>query len=61
MEHTQPYFVSTVGRIASRGLDLTFTEAQAVLPGGRILPQDVELWSDEQIEPFRRVTGFVHS
>ena len=60
MERTQPYFLSTVGGVASRGPGLTFTEAQAVLSDGRISPQDVGLWSDEQIEPFSKVIDSVH-
>ena len=59
MKHTQPYFVSTVGRIASHGLDLTFTKAQAVLPEGRISRQDC--WSDERMKAFGKVIEFVHS
>ena len=59
MEHTQPYFISTVGSIASRGLDLTFTEAQAVPPEGRISWQDC--WSDERMKRFRKVIELVHS
>jgi len=40
---------------------LTFAEATAVVPEGRITPQDVGLWSDAQIEPLRKVIEFVHS
>lgn len=40
------------------------TEATAVLPTGRISPQDAGLWQDvedEQGEALKRVVGFVHS
>lgn len=41
------------------GAGLVFTEATAVLPEGRISPQDLGLWNDAQIEPLRRITRFV--
>src|SRR4029077_8110516 len=34
-------------------------EATAVSPGGRISPDDMGLWKDEQIEPLRRITSFI--
>lgn len=36
-------------------------EATAVLPEGRITPEDSGLWKDSQIQPMRRVADFVHS
>ena len=36
-------------------------EATAVTPEGRITPEDSGLWSDEQIEPLRRIVQFAHS
>jgi len=36
------------------------TEATAVVPEGRISPQDLGIWSDNHIEPLRRVVRFVH-
>jgi len=36
-------------------------EATAVLPEGRITPQDVGLWKDSQIEPMKRIVEFAHS
>ena len=61
MEHIYSTFISTVGGIVSRGLqvDLTFTEAQAVLPEGRISRQDC--CSDERMKPFREVIEVVYS
>ena len=50
-----------VGGIASRGPGLTFVEATAVLPEGRISPQDAGIWSDAHIKPLADVVEFVHS
>ena len=36
-------------------------EATAVLPEARISPQDSGIWSDAHIEPFARITKFIHS
>tara|TARA_R110002167_G_scaffold318488_2_gene524128 strand:- start:21570 stop:22571 length:1002 start_codon:yes stop_codon:yes gene_type:complete len=38
---------------------LVFTEAAAVSPEGRISPSDLGIWSDEQIEPLKRITTFI--
>ena len=44
-----------------RGPGLSFVEATAVVPEGRIAPEDLGLWSDEQIPAFRELTTFAHS
>ena len=36
------------------------TEATAVLPEGRISPQDLGIWMDDHIEPLARVVRFIH-
>ncbi|MEA5128023.1 NADPH dehydrogenase [uncultured Dysgonomonas sp.] len=38
---------------------LVFTEAAAVSPEGRISPSDLGIWSDEHIEPLKRITTFI--
>ena len=38
---------------------LVFTEAAAVSPEGRISPSDLGIWSDEYIEPLKRITTFI--
>src|SRR3954453_20471626 len=48
-----------LGARAVGGAALVFTEATAVTPEGRISPQDLGLWKDEQIEMLRRITRFV--
>jgi 2,4-dienoyl-CoA reductase-like NADH-dependent reductase (Old Yellow Enzyme family) len=39
---------------------LVLTEATAVLPEGRISPQDLGIWSDKHIEPLARIVRFIH-
>jgi 2,4-dienoyl-CoA reductase-like NADH-dependent reductase (Old Yellow Enzyme family) len=50
-----------LGRFAVGGASLIFTEANAVLPEGRISPADLGIWSDEHIEPLARVVRFIKS
>lgn len=50
-----------MGGIISRGPGLTLVEATAVLPEGRISPEDVGLWSDAHIENLSKVVEFAHS
>lgn len=44
-----------------RGPGITMVEATAVVPEGRITPQDSGLWQDSQIEPLRKIVEFAHS
>jgi 2,4-dienoyl-CoA reductase-like NADH-dependent reductase (Old Yellow Enzyme family) len=48
-----------LGSRAVGGAGLVLVEATAVVPEGRISAQDLGLWSDEQIEPLRRITRFI--
>ncbi|MEO5800501.1 MAG: NADH:flavin oxidoreductase/NADH oxidase, partial [Gemmatimonadales bacterium] len=41
------------------GAGLVFTEATAVLPEGRISPDDAGIWSDAHIPGLRRITDFI--
>ncbi|MDY1018428.1 NADH:flavin oxidoreductase/NADH oxidase [Pseudomonas coleopterorum] len=50
-----------LGSRASGGAGLVFTEATAVTADGRITPEDLGLWNDEQIEPLQRITRFITS
>ncbi|PGH35593.1 hypothetical protein GX50_01574 [[Emmonsia] crescens] len=59
--HMTDWHMGHLGGIAMRGPGFTMTEATAVLPEGRISPEDVGLWKDSQIEPIRQVVEFVHS
>jgi 2,4-dienoyl-CoA reductase-like NADH-dependent reductase (Old Yellow Enzyme family) len=49
-----------LGSRAVGGAGLVLTEATAVLPEGRISPQDLGIWMDEHIEPLARVVRFIH-
>src|SRR5437899_4149375 len=49
-----------LGSRAVGGAGLVITEATAVVPEGRISPQDLGIWKDEHVEPLRRVVRFIH-
>ncbi len=49
-----------LGARATGGFGLLFTEASAVVPEGRISPQDAGIWNDEQTQAWRRIVDFVH-
>lgn len=49
-----------LGSRAVGGFGLLISEAAAVDPVGRISPEDVGLWEDSQVAPWRRITDFVH-
>ncbi|MBI2833804.1 MAG: NADH:flavin oxidoreductase/NADH oxidase [Acidobacteria bacterium] len=49
-----------LGSRAVGGAGLVLTEATAVLPEGRISPQDLGIWRDDHIEPLARIVRFVH-
>ncbi|MCS5734021.1 NADH:flavin oxidoreductase/NADH oxidase [Herbiconiux daphne] len=50
-----------LGSFATGGAGLIFTEATAVSPEGRISPQDLGIWNDEQRDAFARITAFIRS
>ncbi|KAL0564099.1 NADH-dependent flavin oxidoreductase, partial [Marasmius crinis-equi] len=52
---------SPVGGIIKRGPGLSYTEASAVEPGGRVSPEDTGIWSDEHIAPWKEIVTFAHS
>jgi len=49
-----------LGSRAVGGAGLILTEATAVLPEGRISPQDLGIWNDDHIEPLARIVRFIH-
>jgi 2,4-dienoyl-CoA reductase-like NADH-dependent reductase (Old Yellow Enzyme family) len=49
-----------LGSRALGGAGLVLTEATAVLPEGRISPQDLGIWDDEHIEMLGRIVSFIH-
>ncbi|MGC5017843.1 NADH:flavin oxidoreductase/NADH oxidase [Micromonospora sp. DT47] len=48
-----------LGSRAVGGAGLIVTEATAVVPEGRISPQDTGLWSGAHVDAWRPVTGFI--
>jgi 2,4-dienoyl-CoA reductase-like NADH-dependent reductase (Old Yellow Enzyme family) len=50
-----------LGARATGGFGLVLTEASAVLPEGRISPQDAGIWNDEQAKAWSRIVDFVHA
>jgi 2,4-dienoyl-CoA reductase-like NADH-dependent reductase (Old Yellow Enzyme family) len=50
-----------LGSRAVGGAALVLTEATAVLPEGRISPQDLGIWSDDHIAPLSRIVSFIHA
>jgi 2,4-dienoyl-CoA reductase-like NADH-dependent reductase (Old Yellow Enzyme family) len=48
-----------LGSRAVGGAGLVMTEASAVLPEGRISPDDLGIWSDAHIEPLARCARFI--
>lgn len=49
-----------LGARALGGAGLLVVEATAVTPEGRISPQDLGIWREEQVEPLGRVVRFIH-
>ncbi|KAF9478991.1 NADPH dehydrogenase [Pholiota conissans] len=58
---TPQWHMAHLGGIFTRGPGHSMIEATAVLPNGRITPQDLGIWSDAHIAPFRELTTFAHS
>lgn len=50
-----------LGSRAVGGAGLVIFEASAVLPEGRISPQDLGIWSEAHVAPLARVTAFIRS
>jgi 2,4-dienoyl-CoA reductase-like NADH-dependent reductase (Old Yellow Enzyme family) len=48
-----------LGARATGGAGAVIVEASGVVPEGRISPDDSGIWSDEQVEAFRRITSFL--
>ncbi len=59
--HVTDWHLVHDGSFALRGVPLTIVEATAIVPEGRISPEDVGLWTDSQIAPLKRLTDFIHS
>jgi len=48
-----------LGSLARGGAGAVISEAASVTPDGRISPQDLGIWNDEQVEALKPITAFV--
>jgi 2,4-dienoyl-CoA reductase-like NADH-dependent reductase (Old Yellow Enzyme family) len=53
------WHVVHLGSRAVGGAGLVCTEATAVVPEGRISPEDLGIWSDAHVEPLARIAAFI--
>ncbi|WYZ46093.1 hypothetical protein EsH8_IX_000318 [Colletotrichum jinshuiense] len=59
--HMTAWHKTHLSSFAVRGASLVLTEVQAVVPEGRISPEDLGIWDDSQLVPAKEVIDFVHS
>ncbi|KAF9460101.1 putative NADH:flavin oxidoreductase 2 [Collybia nuda] len=59
--HATDWHLVHIGGFATRGAGGICMEATAVVPEGRISPEDAGIWTDSQIEPLKRIVKFSHS
>lgn len=55
------YHLAHLGAFAMRGPALVFTEATSVLKNGMISPEDLGIWSDDHVKPFKRIVDLIKS
>ncbi|KAI5818289.1 FMN-linked oxidoreductase [Pyronema omphalodes] len=56
-----PWHFTHLGAIFTRGPGCSIIEATSVVPEGRITPEDVGLWNDEQEKKHAEVVAFAHT
>lgn len=56
-----PYYMAHLGGVIQRGPALAFIEATAITKYGRVSPNDVSIWCDDQIAPMTSLTEWAHS
>jgi len=59
--HPTDWHLVHLGAFAQGGAALVMTEATAVVPEGRISPEDAGIWNDGQAADYERITAFVRS
>ncbi|KAF9245771.1 hypothetical protein BU15DRAFT_85464 [Melanogaster broomeanus] len=59
--HATDWHLVHLGGFASRGVGAIIVEATAVVPEGRISPEDLGIWSDSHMEPLKRIVNFAHA
>jgi len=57
--HPTDWHLVHLGALARGGAGLVMTEATAVVPEGRISPQDAGIWNDAQAADYARITAFI--
>ncbi len=57
--HPNNWHFTHLGARAAGGVGLTFTEACAVNSQGRITPDDLGIWNDEQMNAFKDIVSFI--
>ncbi|OIH98347.1 MULTISPECIES: NADH:flavin oxidoreductase/NADH oxidase [unclassified Curtobacterium] len=55
-----PWHLVHLGGFAKGGAGAVVVEATGVVPEGRITPQDLGLWNDQQRDAFRPIVDFLH-
>ncbi|KAH8099257.1 hypothetical protein BXZ70DRAFT_287648 [Cristinia sonorae] len=59
--HATDWHLVHLGGFATRGVGAICVESTAVVPEGRISPQDAGLWSDSHVAPLERIVKFAHA
>ncbi|MGH3415836.1 MAG: NADH:flavin oxidoreductase/NADH oxidase [Actinocrinis sp.] len=59
--HPTDWHLVHLGSLARGGAGLVLTEATAIVPDGRISPQDAGIWSDQHAADYERITAFIRS
>lgn len=59
--HATDWHLVHIGGFATRGVAAATIEASAVLPEGRISPEDLGIWSDSHIPNLKRIVEFAHA
>ncbi|KAF9481664.1 putative NADH:flavin oxidoreductase 1 [Pholiota conissans] len=59
--HATDWHFVHLGGFATRGVGAICIEATAVVPEGRISPEDLGLWTDSQIAPLKKIVEFSHA
>lgn len=56
-----PWHLSQIGGWVTRGPGLTIIEGTAVSKNGRLGPNGMGLWKEEQVESLKEIVDFTHS
>lgn len=57
----QPWHLVHLGGFAKGGAGLVMMEASAISPEGRISPDDLGIWNQQQAESLKPIVEFIHS